>query len=81
MPIYEFNCLKCHEYFELLIMNKDEEIQLKCPACSSEELERVLSKTSYSLGNGSVKGKGINTEIRTCAGGTCTTYNIPGPSR
>ena len=51
MPIYEFQCLKCHEYFELLVIKQDEEVQLKCPECNSEEFERVLSKTGYCMGN------------------------------
>ncbi len=81
MPIYEFKCLKCHEYFELIIMNKDEEVQLQCPKCNSEEFERVLSKTGYGMGNSSGKGKGITAQTRTCSGGTCTTCDIPGPTK
>ena len=55
MPIYEFKCLKCEKFIELLVMNKDNEIELRCPECSCEDLERVLSTTSYSMGNGSAK--------------------------
>ncbi|MEA1900768.1 MAG: FmdB family zinc ribbon protein, partial [Thermodesulfobacteriota bacterium] len=36
MPLYEFKCLKCQTYFEMLVMNKDEEVELKCPECKSE---------------------------------------------
>ncbi|MBW1749046.1 MAG: hypothetical protein JRJ34_11895 [Deltaproteobacteria bacterium] len=39
MPIYEFKCLKCEEFIELLVMNKDEEIELKCPSsCTTYEI-------------------------------------------
>ena len=38
MHIYEFKCLKCEKFIELLVMNKDNEIELKCPECSCEEL-------------------------------------------
>jgi len=35
MPIYEFKCLKCNEFFELLVMNKEEEVALKLASASS----------------------------------------------
>ncbi|MFC1798956.1 zinc ribbon domain-containing protein [Thermodesulfobacteriota bacterium] len=79
MPLYEFKCLKCEEFFELLIMNKNEEAEMRCPGCKSEDFERVLSSTNYSMGN-SGKSKGASAQTRTCSGGSCTTYDIPGPS-
>jgi putative FmdB family regulatory protein len=81
MPIYEFKCSNCNELFELLLINKDEEIELKCPHCKSEEFERVLSTASHSMGNRSGGSEGISAQTRTCAGGSCTTYDIPGPTR
>ena len=81
MPIYEFKCLKCQEFIELLVMNQDEKIELKCPECGCEELERVLSATNYNIGNGSGPGKKTKAQTRTCGSGTCTTYEIPGPTR
>lgn len=81
MPIYEFKCLECEEFIELLVMNKEEEIELKCPHCKCEELERVLSSTSYSMADGSGKGKGVKSQTRTCGSGSCTTYEIPGHTR
>jgi len=81
MPIYEFKCLKCQEYFELLVMSQDEELELRCPKCKSEEFERIISTTNYSMGSGSGAGQkgGVNT--RQCSSGSCTTYDIPGLSR
>ena len=81
MPIYEFKCLKCQKYIELLVMDRDEEIEMKCPECSSEELERVLSTTSYSMGMGSGAKSKVKTQTKTCSAGSCTTYEIPGPTR
>ena len=60
MPIYEFKCLKCEEFIEMLVMGQDKEIELKCPKCGGEELERVLSTTSYNMGYGSGTGAGAN---------------------
>ena len=81
MPIYEFKCLKCQELIELLVMNQNEEIELKCPNCNGVELERVLSSTSYSMGEGPGKSRGVKSQTRTCQSGSCTTYEIPGHTR
>jgi putative FmdB family regulatory protein len=81
MPIYEFKCLNCQGCFELLIMNKNETIEMKCPQCSSEELERILSCTHYSLNDGVHSDQGLRTQTRTCSSGSCSTYDIPGPTR
>ena len=80
MPIYEFKCSKCQNFFELLVMNSDEEAEFKCPECNAKNFERVLSATNYSVGSGSGKQKGTGTQTRTCSGGSCTTYDIPGPA-
>jgi len=80
MPIYEFKCLKCNECFELLVMNKEEEIEMKCPHCGSEEFERILSCTYHSMGSGAGDTQGATAQTRTCSSGTCTTYEIPGPN-
>ena len=81
MPIYEFKCLKCNEFFELLVMNKEEEVALNCPKCSSEEFERVLSSTSFTMGEaGGTKKQGATPQTRSCSSGSCTTYTIPGPN-
>jgi len=81
MPIYEFKCLKCEEFIEMLVMGQDKEIELKCPKCGGEELERVLSTTSYNMGYGSGTGAGAKSQTRTCPSGSCTTYEVPGHTR
>ncbi|MBF0226802.1 MAG: zinc ribbon domain-containing protein [Desulfobacterales bacterium] len=76
MPIFEFKCNKCEDIFELLLMNSDDELELKCPKCNSQEFERVLSSSNYSVGTSG--NKKVATQTRKCSGGSCTTYNIPG---
>jgi putative FmdB family regulatory protein len=77
MPIYEFKCLKCDEFFEMLVMGGKEEAELRCPKCKSENFERVLSTTNYAMGaSGS---PGVSSQSRQCGSGSCTTYTIPGP--
>jgi putative FmdB family regulatory protein len=80
MPIYEFKCMNCNEFIEILILNKSQEVEMRCPKCSSEELERVLSSANYSMGGRSGARPGVASQTRTCSGGSCTTYDLPGPT-
>ena len=81
MPIYEFRCLKCNDCFESLVMNEEDQVELKCPKCDSGDFERVLSSTCYAMGDGGGKGAGASAQPRNCSSGSCTTYDIPGPGR
>ncbi|OQY60453.1 MAG: FmdB family transcriptional regulator [Desulfobacteraceae bacterium 4572_88] len=81
MPIYEFKCSKCEDFFELLVMGDNDEMELRCPKCNSENFERILSSTSYMMGNSGGGNAGLTSQTRKCSSGSCTTYDIPGPSR
>jgi len=80
MPIYEFKCLACENVFEMLLINPDETVELKCSKCDSENLERLLSATNYAMG---VSGGNMapKAQTRTCSSGSCTTIDLPGHSR
>ena len=80
MPIYEFKCLKCRNLFELLILNDDPDVEMKCPACRSEAFERVMSATHFAVGGRSGEKATVDSQTRSCPGGSCTTYDIPGPT-
>ncbi|RLB11344.1 MAG: zinc ribbon domain-containing protein [Deltaproteobacteria bacterium] len=77
MPIYEFRCIRCGQVFEKLFMSKDEEVDITCPYCKSEVVERVVSTTNYVVGlpEGAKKPKITQ---RSCAGGSCMTVDLPG---
>ena len=79
MPIYEFRCLKCNECFELLVVKRNEPVEMRCPHCKSEEFERVLSVSNHSIRGGS-GGEGPQVQTRSCPSGSCTTLELPGPS-
>ena len=81
MPIYEFRCLKCNECFEFLSINQDDQVELRCPKCESEDFERVLSVSGHTMGCESTKSDSAQSHTRSCPGGSCTTYNLPGHSR
>jgi len=81
MPIFEFKCLDCEEYIEMLVMNKQDEIEMICSKCGSGNLERILSTTSHTVAGGSPSTpSGASSQTRTCSSGSCTTYTIPGPA-
>ena len=78
MPIYEFKCGNCDEFFEILIMGNGDDNDVKCPKCASVSFERVLSSTNYAVNGGGASPKRASQTTRTCSSGNCTTYDIPG---
>ena len=46
MPLYEYVCYECGDSFEKLRRMSDDDRDLKCPACGSPKIERVLSSFS-----------------------------------
>ena len=81
MPIYEFKCAQCGRFIEMLLKSSSETVEMKCPDCGAENLERVLSSTSYVMGEGAPASTGVSSQTRSCSGGNCTTWDIPGHSR
>ena len=81
MPIYEFKCLGCGEYFEILVMQTEDRVEMKCPRCGDENFEKIMSASRYAMGSGSGANPGVSSKTRTCSSGSCTTYEIPGPTR
>lgn len=81
MPIYEFRCTECGEVFEKLFMAADDPVELSCPKCSSQTLDRVASAANYAM---SVGPGGNQPKITTKSCGSenkCMTLDLPGPSR
>jgi len=37
MPIYEFKCSKCEEFFEVIVMASNDNDTVACPKCESNE--------------------------------------------
>ncbi|RLC23562.1 MAG: zinc ribbon domain-containing protein [Deltaproteobacteria bacterium] len=82
MPIYEFKCSKCEEFFEVIVMGSNKNDIVSCPKCESKEYERVVSKTNFSMGSSSAgPSKGVQTQERECSGGSCKTYTVAGETK
>jgi len=80
MPIYEFLCRECKNIFELLAIKESDLIEMKCPTCDSDHLERVLSKITVTSGGNSGK-KRTSVENRSCSSGACSTITLPGHTK
>ncbi len=82
MPIYEFKCLKCQNLFELLILNQNDDEEMRCPKCGAQDFERIMSTTNHAMGS-SMSGGNAQPSARTrvCSSGSCTTIDLPGHSR
>ncbi len=81
MPIYEFKCLKCNNTYEKLFFNSDEEVDLSCPECKSQSVERIVSESNYAMGAGS-NAKKTSVTTKSCGpSNKCMTLDIPGPTR
>jgi putative FmdB family regulatory protein len=51
MPIYEYQCAKCHELCEVLQKAKDKPLE-KCPKCGGPMVKRISSPAIQFKGNG-----------------------------
>ena len=79
MPIFEFKCTECGEFFELLVMNQKDDEEVKCPKCGAQSFERVMSMSNYSMGGSSAgTASKPSCQERSCSGGSCSTYSVPG---
>jgi putative FmdB family regulatory protein len=65
MPIYEYDCKKCKESFEKLVMSST--AQVVCPKCGSEEI-----KKKYSVFGFKMKGDGGGSKFVSSSGSGCS---------
>ena len=67
MPIYEFECSKCKNIFEVLFRSSAENVNEPCPACKSKRTRRLMSIFGGKIGNTSVGGG-----CSSCAATSCS---------
>uniref|UniRef100_A0A7C4XG65 Zinc ribbon domain-containing protein n=1 Tax=candidate division WOR-3 bacterium TaxID=2052148 RepID=A0A7C4XG65_UNCW3 len=70
MPIIEFSCKRCGHKFEELIFKEGELSAIRCPKCSSKDLERLFSVFGFAS-KGSDKSSSSNSSCTTCSRTTC----------
>jgi len=80
MPIYEFRCTNCGRIREFLIISSNDTVEIRCDECGSEQMERVVSRTSHFVKPSSGEGPSVTT--RSCSpGSSCATLTLPGYER
>ena len=82
MPIFEFRCAECGKEFEKLFINSEEQVDLACPECKGDALERVVSRTNYTIGVGP-GGNQPKITSKSCGGADnqCMTLELPGHTK
>ena len=81
MPIFEFRCLECGHLFEKLCITSEVEVDMACPECQCQSVDRVVSLTNYAMG---VEPGGNQPKITTKSCGEsnkCMTLDLPGPAK
>ena len=74
MPLYEYDCQKCHETKEILVRTPDD--VAICPDCGNQKMERLLSVPAAPSMNGSSLpmaggATGESCGMPRCYGGGC----------
>jgi putative FmdB family regulatory protein len=67
MPIFEFECSRCHDQFDELVRNAEAVKDVTCPACGSRKVKKKLSTFASKVSGGGT----ASTSAAACApGGT-----------
>lgn len=48
MPIYEYQCNKCHHDFEVIQKINDDPVS-SCPKCASKKIQKLVSPAGFQL--------------------------------
>ena len=54
MPVYEYQCRRCGERFELFLRSHSPDRAPACPSCGCEEVEKAISL--FGVGGGGLSG-------------------------
>lgn len=52
MPLYEFECLTCHDEFEELVRNAEAAKEVTCPNCGQRKVKKKLSAFAAKVSGG-----------------------------
>jgi putative FmdB family regulatory protein len=72
MPIYEYQCKKCGNEFDYLVLGGDDAPE-RCPSCKGKKITRLLSVCSFvSKGKGGQKVKSSASSCSGCSSTSCS---------
>ncbi|MEW6440766.1 MAG: zinc ribbon domain-containing protein [bacterium] len=69
MPIFEYHCRSCDKKFEKLVLRRD--MQVQCPQCRADEVERLISVCSFGSADRSVR-PASQSNCGSCHASSCT---------
>jgi putative FmdB family regulatory protein len=83
LPIYEFRCTNCDNIQEFILTGSSDTIEMKCGECGGESLERIMSRSNFSMGSSGSSGcSGPSATSRSCGPGkSCTSIELPGHTK
>ena len=68
MPIFEFECARCHDQFDELVRSAEAVKDVVCPSCGSKKVKKKLSTFASKVSGG---GASASASAAACApGGT-----------
>ncbi len=68
MPIYDYQCRKCENTYDVFHKVREVIEDVVCPSCGSGEHVRLLSAPSFSMGSSKSEG---SCAPGGCCGGSC----------
>ncbi len=72
MPLYVYECKKCHKIFEMLVGVGSGDEEIKCPDCGSKDVEKRLGapcRVGVKDSGSSSSSSGSSCPL--CSDGTC----------
>ncbi|RJP18265.1 MAG: zinc ribbon domain-containing protein [Candidatus Abyssobacteria bacterium SURF_5] len=70
MPIYEFECQKCHHSFEALLQSSSSTFP-RCEKCQSKRVKKCVSRFGFSVGGKTVTSTG-SSGCGSCTSSSCS---------
>jgi putative FmdB family regulatory protein len=73
MPLFEYECAKCHRSFEKLVRSNEAVISQACPSCGSHKTKKRVSAFAHAVKGGSSAPKSSASGGCSggCSGGNC----------
>lgn len=74
MPLYEYQCEKCHEEFEKIVRYSEADLVPACPVCGSQQTNKKISAAASISNSAAPSFASSGSSCSTgscCSSGTC----------
>ncbi len=69
MPIFEYECLKCHREFEKIVFGREDGVE--CPDCRSGKVRKLMSAAAFKC-NGNFVSTASSGGCSGCSSHSCS---------